>query len=1314
VLSTSSIDNGSSDACGIQSLVLSESQFSCADVGSNTVVLTVTDLNSNSSSCTTVVTVLDTILPVALCKNATVHLDLNGNGVFNSSSIDNGSSDSCGIQSLVLSEIQFSCADVGSNSVVLTVTDLNSNSSSCTAVVTVLDTTLPVALCQNVTVHLDLNGNGVLSSSSVDNGSNDACGIQSLMLNETQFSCADVGSNTVVLTVTDLNSNSSSCTTVVTVLDTILPVALCQNVSVYLDFSGNGVVNSSSIDNGSSDSCGIQSLVLSESQFSCSGVGSNTVVLTVTDLNSNSSSCTAVVTVLDTISPQLVCPTSISVSNDPDVCGAVVVFSFPQGSDNCSGWFSEQIGGLPSDTLFPVGSTVQVFLVTDASGNTASCSFEVSVEDVQLPTISCPANLELCFPAIPVFSEPVGLDNCPGVSTSQLSGAGSGSVFPIGTTTNLYEAVDASGNTATCSFTVTIHPLPELVTLAGGGAVCNSDTTGVPVSLLASELGILYQLQLNGMNVGLPIAGTGLALSFGPQLPTGTYTVLATNAVTACTSVMSGSVEVTTYDCLAEIADPCACLNNATTLVNGQFAEEVMVSAPSSQTWTVSAVVGLFDENSPNPPVIPTPISQGTALTNFGGNQFVLRGKHIDAIGYTVTVSNGLGTSLSIGNTCSYPNPSILSNLNGPFCLYSDSVALVGNPGDSTVVLEQFTVNGLPAQVFYPSMGTGTYVIEYAVDGGLPGPNDPGCIQSVRQLIQVVETSSTVVCKDSAVVALDLDCSTVLGADQLLEGSYSCFDDYLVQLDRQLPFGNGPWMPGEIAAADIGRTFSYQITHQISGNSCWGMLSVEDKLPPQLTCPANITIACSQSTDPMVTGQVQVSDCSVVSFQLDDEVIDYGECGNPRQEILRLFIGTDAWGNQSICSQYIQIRAFDLSEMLMPADITVDCEELHLNPLATSPAFTGQPSIQGVSVGNVNCSAGMGFSDVELAICAGSFEILRTWTVTNTCISLGQGNPLTHTQRIRVKDFGGPTFTCPANLTVSTDASNCCATAALPSVVLSEGCSQVQNLQAKVTGTDPSSGNLTSFTVQGSLMDFSGNNYAYPDTLAVFPYTECLPVNTTYTVKYTAKDGCGNLSSCQFEMTIEDLVPPALACDEFTQVALAADGTALVNAGTFDDGSVDNCGPVFFKARRMNGNDCQTDSLFHDEVKFCCSDLSDTVSVILRVYDASPASGSIGFDAHLGNYNDCMVNVLIEDKIKPICTAPANVTVSCEAFDPSLWAYETATGQDNCCMDTITYSVAYNQFDTLCNKGTITRRWTAVDCGGNTASCSQRVIVTYN
>ncbi|MDT0652020.1 hypothetical protein, partial [Autumnicola edwardsiae] len=104
----------------------------------------------------------------------------------------------------------FNCSNVGDNSVELTVTDVNANSASKTATVTVEDQIAPTVLTQNITVELDANGNATISAEDINNGSTDNCQIQSRSLNITNFDCSDVGDNSVELTVTDVNGNSAS------------------------------------------------------------------------------------------------------------------------------------------------------------------------------------------------------------------------------------------------------------------------------------------------------------------------------------------------------------------------------------------------------------------------------------------------------------------------------------------------------------------------------------------------------------------------------------------------------------------------------------------------------------------------------------------------------------------------------------------------------------------------------------------------------------------------------------------------------------------------------------------------------------------------------------------------------------------------------------------------------------------------------------------------------------------------------------------------------------------------------------------------
>ena len=96
-----------------------------------------------------------------------------------------------------------------------------------------------------------------------------------------------------------------------------------------------------------------------------------------------------------------------------------------------------------------------------AVGTGPTCTFTVKVNDTQPPTITCPANIVVAAAATcpPATSRTVNFtvtatDNCPGVTVVCVPP--SGSIFPVGTTTVTCTATDASGNTATCSFTVTV------------------------------------------------------------------------------------------------------------------------------------------------------------------------------------------------------------------------------------------------------------------------------------------------------------------------------------------------------------------------------------------------------------------------------------------------------------------------------------------------------------------------------------------------------------------------------------------------------------------------------------------------------------------------------------------------------------------------------------------------------------------------------------------------------------------------------------------------------------------------------------------
>lgn len=135
----------------------------------------------------------------------------------------------------------------------------------------------------------------------------------------------------------------------------------------------------------------------------------------------------------------------------------------------------------------------QVMLsATDNSGNTASMMLEVTVADTLAPILDCLMQdtlIEDCLADRTIMFEiPQALDNCGEALTPTLiSGLESGSRFPAGQTEQVFEVVDASGNSATCSFIVDVDVLgvsvnaeePTCFNFANGTLKANTiNTTG--------------------------------------------------------------------------------------------------------------------------------------------------------------------------------------------------------------------------------------------------------------------------------------------------------------------------------------------------------------------------------------------------------------------------------------------------------------------------------------------------------------------------------------------------------------------------------------------------------------------------------------------------------------------------------------------------------------------------------------------------------------------------------------------------------------------------------------------------------------------
>ena len=390
VVNSDSFDNGSSDNCDIQSIIASDTVFSCADAGDTiNIVLTITDVNGNSDTSLIKAFVVDTLAPIAQTQDLTVYLDSAGLFTLTPSDIDSGSWDSCGIATYVLDTSAFDCDNANDTlPVTLTITDVNGNVATSTCNVTVLDTVSPVVWLNDLTVYLDSNGTVSIDANVIDSATTDACGIDTLLIDTSIFGCESAGQNIVVtLTAFDTKGNSAQGSSVVTVLDTLPPVIEAQSILVYLDSSGNAMVNSIDFDSSSSDNCEIASIVASDTTYNCADAGlSLPILLTITDVNGNSDTMTVYAEIEDTLAP-IVITSDITVFLDSTGLASIDYTDINNGSwDSCG--IASYLLDVDSFDCGDAGDTIPVTLtVTDVNGNSRSELALVEVLDTISPHV---------------------------------------------------------------------------------------------------------------------------------------------------------------------------------------------------------------------------------------------------------------------------------------------------------------------------------------------------------------------------------------------------------------------------------------------------------------------------------------------------------------------------------------------------------------------------------------------------------------------------------------------------------------------------------------------------------------------------------------------------------------------------------------------------------------------------------------------------------------------------------------------------------------------------------------------------------------
>jgi gliding motility-associated-like protein len=392
--------------------------------------------------------------------------------------------DNCGLNGAVTTTHPTIEYGLGVNFIIFTATDLAGNTATCLTIITVEDNTPPALTNCNSSVTVAANPATCDQTVNVPLPTAiDACSNLVSLESNHPSTLYVVGQTTVIFTATDNAMNTATCSTIVNVTETDPPVLTNCPAPITVD-AVNNECNQTVIlaPPTATDACsGIQSIVSnhpSSNYFS----GTTTVIYTATDNLDNTATCSVTVTVVDNVSPQLFnCPQNIEVASAPTQCAKEVTWTAPIATDGCGNTSLTLSSDIASGTIFQIGTTTVNYTVTDNQGNTATCSFTVTVKDTVPPSLVCPGYI-LTSPQVGnceiavTWNEPTATDLCDNTITFT-SNYNSGETFQANTITNVvYFGYDDFGNVGTCTFTVDVRDItPPILSACPPSVTINAD-----------------------------------------------------------------------------------------------------------------------------------------------------------------------------------------------------------------------------------------------------------------------------------------------------------------------------------------------------------------------------------------------------------------------------------------------------------------------------------------------------------------------------------------------------------------------------------------------------------------------------------------------------------------------------------------------------------------------------------------------------------------------------------------------------------------------------------------------------------------------
>ena len=925
---------------------------------------------------------------------------------------------------------------------------------------------------------------------------------------------------------------------------------------------------------------------------------------TITDNEGRTATAQVQVNVSDNEAPTITCPTDQSLSCGSDTGTAVT--GMATATDLCSPeqvtiTFSDDASGLTECSN--TGTLVRIFTAFDPAGNGSQCTQTITIlPDETPPTINCPANTNVeCGESTEptVTGNATGSDNC-GTSVninfiddnSGLTGCNS-----TGSLTRTWTAVDDCSNQQSCEQVIFI-----------------ADTTP-PSIVCPANISIECQESTDPSTTGIATASDNCSSVISPSFEDDS------SGLTGCGNTGT-LIRVWTAD------DDCGNLQTCTQSISISDSTPPEITCPPATNVVCTgpidpAITGVpsVSDNCSLTGLQPTFTDDDSGVVNCEGE--IIR---------TWTVSDDCGNA----QTC---DQTITVMEQGP--------PIVTCPPNATVQCGENTAPSAlgNASVEYfcgdPMAGT----IDYSDDdSSLTGCNSTGVITrtwtalddcgngvTCQQVITVEDsTAPTITCPQNLTIQCDqsanpAETGTATAQDNCTSSITPTFED------------DASGQTGCNNTGDLLRTWS---AVDDCGNeaACVQIIKVEDTIPPNIQCPPSTTVTCTGSTDPINTGVPTASDnCTNANdlqpvFSDDDSGVS-----NCMGNIIRTWTVADNCGNTQSCTQTITVQEEDAPSLTCPPNLTVQCDD------SADPMETGNASV------TYHCgsqSAGtLTYDDDTSGLngCNNTGILIRTWTATDSC-----GNQSSCQQTITVEDTISPTVTCPADLIVQCDGS----------------------VDPTETGTATGTDNCSASVEIAFTDDASGQNGCS---------------NTGGLIRtWTATDSCGNASTCEQTITVEDTTVPTITCP--ANLAVQCDGS-IDPAETGTATGTDNCSAsveITFSDDASGQNGCSN------------------TGALIRTWMATDSCG---------NASTCEQTITVEDTTAPTVTCPANLTVQCDgSVDPAETG--SATGTDNCSTSVeITFSDDASGQNGCSNTGALIRTWTATDSCGNESTCEQTITV---